>query len=189
MIGDPVFVLAHLGLARAYALVGRIRESSSPIPGVLRALEEVRIPISPSSDEQKRNSGTSTNSIPVSSLQLKGLPGFEAAWSYQYPARIAKEKAEILVRLPKKIRDIAWKAQTRLCTRYRSMVARGKKPTVVVAAIARERAGFIWAIGLHRLPGNALATRWSLQAWWWQWPCWGCWQRGFRRNARFRSIL
>ena len=31
----------------------------------------------------------------------------EAAWSYQYPARIAKEKAEVLVRLPKKIRDIA----------------------------------------------------------------------------------
>jgi transposase len=70
----------------------------------------------------------------------------EAAWSYQYPARIAKEKAEILVRLPKAIRDIAWKAQTRLCTRYRSMVARGKTPTVVVAAIARELAGFIWAI-------------------------------------------
>jgi transposase len=42
----------------------------------------------------------------------------EAAWSYRYPARVAKEKAEILVRLPKKVRDIAWKAQTRLCARY-----------------------------------------------------------------------
>ena len=71
----------------------------------------------------------------------------EAAWSYRYPARIAKEKAEILVRLPKNIRDIAWKAQTRLCARYRTMIARGKKPTVVVAALARELAGFIWAIG------------------------------------------
>jgi transposase len=71
----------------------------------------------------------------------------EAAWSYQYPARIAKEKAEILVRLPKNVRDIAWKAQIRLCPRFRSMVARGKKPTVVVAAIARELAGFIRAIG------------------------------------------
>jgi transposase len=79
----------------------------------------------------------------------------EAAWSYQYPARIAKEKAEILVRLPKKIRDIAWKAQTRLCTRYRSMIARGKKPTVVVAAIARELAGFIWAIGQEMRIGMA----------------------------------
>ena len=71
----------------------------------------------------------------------------EAAWSYKYPARIAKEKAEILVKLPNNIRDIAWKSQTRLFTRYRSMVARGKKPTVVIAGIARELAGFIWAIG------------------------------------------
>ena len=76
----------------------------------------------------------------------------EAAWSYQYPACVAKEKAEILVRLPKTIRDIAWKAQTRLCTRYRTMLARGKKPTVVVAALARELAGFIWAIGQERRP-------------------------------------
>jgi transposase len=71
----------------------------------------------------------------------------EAAWSYRYPARVAKEKAEILVRLPKIIRDIAWKAQTRLCARYRSLIAKGKKPTVVVAALARELAGFVWAIG------------------------------------------
>jgi transposase len=71
----------------------------------------------------------------------------EAAWSYRYPARVAKEKAEILVRLPKGVRDIAWKAQTRLCVRYRAMIARGKKPTVVIAAIARELAGFVWAIG------------------------------------------
>ncbi len=71
----------------------------------------------------------------------------EAAWSYRYPARVAKEKAEILVRLPKIIRDIAWKAQTRLCARYRALIAKGKKPTVVVAALARELAGFVWAIG------------------------------------------
>jgi transposase len=71
----------------------------------------------------------------------------EAAWSYQYPARVAKDKAEVLVRLAKPIRDIAWKAQTRLCGRYRQMHGRGKKPTVVTAAIARELAGFVWAIG------------------------------------------
>jgi len=71
----------------------------------------------------------------------------EAAWSYQYPARIAKEKAEILVRLPKPVRDIAWKAQNRLCGRFRKLSVRGKKPTVVVTAIARELCGFVWAIG------------------------------------------
>jgi transposase len=79
----------------------------------------------------------------------------EAAWSYRYPARVAKDKAEILVRLPKNVRDIAWKAQTRLCTRYRSMIAKGKKSTVVVTALARELAGFVWAIGQEMKPSMA----------------------------------
>jgi len=71
----------------------------------------------------------------------------EAAWSYQYPARVAKDKAEVLVAVSKPVRDIAWKAQSRLCTRFRKMQARGKKSTVVTAAIARELSGFVWAIG------------------------------------------
>jgi transposase len=79
----------------------------------------------------------------------------EAAWSYRYPARVAKEKAEILVRLPKSVRDIAWKAQTRLCARYRTMIAKGEKSTVVVAALARELAGFVWAIGQEIRPNMA----------------------------------
>jgi transposase len=79
----------------------------------------------------------------------------EAAWSYRYPARVAKDKAEVLVRLPKNVRDIAWKAQTRLCTRYRSMIAKGKKSTVVVTALARELAGFVWAIGQEMKPSMA----------------------------------
>jgi transposase len=74
------------------------------------------------------------------------------AWSYRYPARVAQQKAEILVHLPKSIRDIAWKAQMRPCARYRSMIARGKKPTAVVAALARELSGFVWAIGQEVKP-------------------------------------
>ena len=50
----------------------------------------------------------------------------EAAWSYRYPARVAKDKAEIRVRLPKSVRDIAWKAQTRLCARNRTMIGKAK---------------------------------------------------------------
>jgi transposase len=48
--------------------------------------------------------------------------------------------------LPKPVRDIAWKAQVRLCGRYRRLVAAGKKKPVVIA-IAREMAAFLWAIG------------------------------------------
>jgi transposase len=43
-------------------------------------------------------------------------------------------------------RDIAWKAQVRLCARYRRMLARRKKAPVVITAIARELIGFMWAI-------------------------------------------
>ena len=48
--------------------------------------------------------------------------------------------------LPKEVRDIAWKAQVRLCKRYRVLTARGKRPTVVATAVAREMAAFLWAI-------------------------------------------
>ena len=44
------------------------------------------------------------------------------------------------------MREIAWKAQTRLCQRYRHMMAKGKLKQVVVTAIARELAGFVWSI-------------------------------------------
>ena len=54
--------------------------------------------------------------------------------------------------LPKPVRDIAWKAQVRLCARYRRLNAIGKKPPVVVAAIAREMAAFLWAIGREVAP-------------------------------------
>jgi len=48
--------------------------------------------------------------------------------------------------LSKDIQDIAWKAQVRLCKRFRQLVARGKNPNVVVTAVARELTAFIWAI-------------------------------------------
>jgi len=44
------------------------------------------------------------------------------------------------------IQDSRWKAQVRLCTRDRQLVARGKHATIVTVAIARELAGFMGAI-------------------------------------------
>jgi transposase len=70
----------------------------------------------------------------------------EAAWSYRFPARISREQLLRQEGLSKPIRDIAWKAQERLCRRYRKLARAGKPPTVVTAAIARELAGFVWAI-------------------------------------------
>ena len=76
----------------------------------------------------------------------------EAAWTYRYPARVSETLRARLEGLPKAVRDIAWKAQVRLCARYRRLSAAGKKPPVVVAAIAREMAAFLWAIGREVAP-------------------------------------
>jgi hypothetical protein len=51
-----------------------------------------------------------------------------------------------LEKLPKPIQDISWKAQVRLCKRYRRLIARGKHANQIVVANARELVGFMWAI-------------------------------------------
>ena len=70
----------------------------------------------------------------------------EAAHSYRFPARVARHKLAAVDAVPEAVREIAWKAQTRLCQRYRHMMARGKLRHVVVTAIARELAGFVWSV-------------------------------------------
>ena len=52
---------------------------------------------------------------------------------------------KILLRLPM-LPKITWKAQLRLCKRYRQWNARGKNANQVVVAIARELSAFMWAI-------------------------------------------
>ena len=61
-------------------------------------------------------------------------------------ARVSRKLHDRLEPLPAAIRDIAWKAQVRLCARYRRLAATGKPKVVVTTAIAREMVGFIWAI-------------------------------------------
>lgn len=70
----------------------------------------------------------------------------ESAWTYRHPPRVGTAKLSKIEQAPPKVREIAWKAQTRLTGRYRALRARGKKTTVVCVAIARELAGFMWSI-------------------------------------------
>lgn len=72
----------------------------------------------------------------------------EAAWKYRFPARKTATLQRRAERTPDAVQDIAWKAQKRLCGRFRQLfTVRGKKKVQVCTAIARELAGFIWAIG------------------------------------------
>ena len=70
----------------------------------------------------------------------------EAAWAYQGVPRIGRQLLYRQEALPKIVCDIAWKAQLRLTSRFRKLVARGKAKPKVATAIARELTGFIWAI-------------------------------------------
>ena len=70
----------------------------------------------------------------------------EGAWAYRYPAKVSRHLQLRLEKLPAEVQAISWKAQVRLCKRYRQLSARGKHVNQVVVAIAREMAAFAWAI-------------------------------------------
>jgi transposase len=70
----------------------------------------------------------------------------EGAWADRYPAKVSCHLQLRLATPPNVIQDISWKAQVRLCKRYRRLVSRGKHANVVTVAIARELAGFMGAI-------------------------------------------
>jgi transposase len=71
----------------------------------------------------------------------------ECAWSYQHPPRVGRAKQQKVDAASPAVREIAWKAQCRLHRRYRALIRRGKLKTVAITAVARELAGFIWAVG------------------------------------------
>ena len=68
------------------------------------------------------------------------------AWASRDPAQGSRHLPPRLAKLPKPIQDVSWKAQVRLCKRYRQLNARGKNPNQVVVAIARELSACMWAI-------------------------------------------
>jgi transposase len=70
----------------------------------------------------------------------------EAAWAYRLRARISRALLKRQEGLPEQIREISWKAQLRLCGRYRHLWARSKAKQVIVTAIARELCAYMWAI-------------------------------------------
>ncbi|NIN61859.1 MAG: IS110 family transposase [Gammaproteobacteria bacterium] len=70
----------------------------------------------------------------------------EAAWAYRLPPRVSPKLFKRQEGVSQEICDISWKAQLRLCTRYKRFLAKGKPTQLIIAAIARELCGFMWAI-------------------------------------------
>lgn len=80
----------------------------------------------------------------------------EAAWHYRHRPALGHRLARHTAEQPPAITAEAWRAQPRLHRRYRHLVGHGKRPTVAVAAVARELAGFVWAAMTH-MPARAAA--------------------------------
>jgi transposase len=70
----------------------------------------------------------------------------EAAWSYRFTPRIGSAAQRRAENLPQELRDLAWKAQLRLSGRFARLKARGVQINKVCVAVARELAGFVWAM-------------------------------------------
>jgi transposase len=70
----------------------------------------------------------------------------EAAHHYRVAPRVTPAIQQRQEGQTREVRAIALKAQQRLHGRYKLLLGRHKKPVVVVAALARELCGFVWAI-------------------------------------------
>jgi len=76
----------------------------------------------------------------------------ESAWSYRFVARQTPHLKRKAAGASEDARKIAWKAQKRLCGRYRTLLSAGKNTKQTTVAIARELVGFVWDIARHEMP-------------------------------------
>ena len=113
-----------------------------------------------SGERQRRGAITKTGNSHVRRVLV------EAAWTYRFPARktrILRLRAECC---DEAVQVIAWDAQKRLCHRYQHLLNGGKLKVEACTAVARELAGFVWAIGqaMPGLPSAQAAARVAAQA-------------------------
>jgi transposase len=82
----------------------------------------------------------------------------ESAWAYARPPRVTRALKQRQQGLSREIIEISWRAQVRLCGRYRRLSARGKNKKKIIIAVARELCAFMWAIALATANKQVPAT-------------------------------
>jgi len=90
-------------------------------------------------ERQQRGGLTRTGNTLVRRLLI------QAAWQYHHHPRLGRALRQRREGQPASTLAIAIKAEQRLCHRYRRLCARQKPKPLVIAAVARELVGFIWA--------------------------------------------
>ncbi|WP_233095887.1 IS110 family transposase [Alicyclobacillus sp. SO9] len=80
----------------------------------------------------------------------------EAAWSYRYRPALRGDIRKRQEGQSPSVQSISWKAQDRLHRKYLRLLSRGKPSTKAIVALARELAGFVWAISKEEM--NSVAS-------------------------------
>lgn len=73
----------------------------------------------------------------------------ESAWHYLKPPDVGRTLRKRQEGLPESIKEISWRAQNRLNSKFRKLLARGKPRQTAVVAVARELLGFVWSVALQ----------------------------------------
>lgn len=73
----------------------------------------------------------------------------EAAWNYRHRPRLCGNLKRRQQGVSERVKEISWKAQQRLNSRYWRLTAKGKTPGKAITAVARELIGFMWAVGVQ----------------------------------------
>ena len=81
----------------------------------------------------------------------------EAAWHYRLQPKVSEAIQQRQQGQSKKVQTIAWEAQQRLHKRFKTLSAK-KKSVIAATAVARELAGFVWAIACEIKPADKPAA-------------------------------
>ncbi|WP_068676090.1 IS110 family transposase [Oceanobacillus sp. Castelsardo] len=122
-------LVAEIGSFRRFKKAGQFMAYNGLVPSE-----------SSSGESRKQGKITKTGNRHVRWLLI------ESAWSYRYVPVVKGNLKKRQEGQPASITSISWKAQKRLHSKYRQLLERGKAPGKAVTAVARELAGFVWAI-------------------------------------------
>jgi len=127
---SSMFILSELGDLRRFTSASQLMAAVGLVPSE-----------SSTGDKTRRFGITKTGNAHVRHVLV------QAGWHYQSSPRTGSTVRKRRADQPANIVAIARKADERLHRKYWRMVSRGKRSTVAVTAVARELAGFVWALG------------------------------------------
>ena len=99
------------------------------------------VPREDSSGERRKRGG-----LTMTGNRLVRRMLIQAAWAYHHPPRVGPAIRRRRLGQPAEVLAIAVRAEQRLAHRYRRMCAHLKPKPLVIAAVARELVGFVWAV-------------------------------------------